>query len=73
MTRRKSDNIKLTMLVSESRDHIQGPATAPVTLLEYGDFEYSVNNQKRANRQALYSIYQPNVAGLWPKDLNKQV
>jgi protein-disulfide isomerase len=39
MTRRKSENIKLTMLVSESRDHIQGPATAPVTLLEYGDFE----------------------------------
>ena len=27
------------MLVSESRDHIQGPATAPVTLLEYGDYE----------------------------------
>lgn len=39
MTRRKSENIKLTMLVSESRDHIQGPVTAPVTLLEYGDFE----------------------------------
>lgn len=39
MTRRKSENIKLTMPVSESRDHIQGPATAPVTLLEYGDFE----------------------------------
>jgi protein-disulfide isomerase len=37
--RRKSENIKLTMRVSESRDHIQGPATAPVTLLEYGDFE----------------------------------
>ena len=31
MTRGKSENIKLTMPVSESRDHIQGPATAPVT------------------------------------------
>ena len=39
MTGRKLENIKLTMLVSESRDHIQGPAIAPVTLLEYGDFE----------------------------------
>jgi protein-disulfide isomerase len=29
---------KLVMPVS-SRDHIQGPATAPVTLVEYGDFE----------------------------------
>lgn len=39
MTRRKPENIKLTMPVSESRDHIQGPANAPVTLLEYGDYE----------------------------------
>src|SRR5919197_5207918 len=39
MTRRKSAKIKLTMPVSESRDHIQGPANAPVTLLEYGDYE----------------------------------
>jgi protein-disulfide isomerase len=39
MTRGKSENIKLTIPVSESRDHIQGPATAPVTLLEYGDYE----------------------------------
>jgi protein-disulfide isomerase len=39
MTRRKSENMKLTMPVNESRDHIQGPASAPVTLLEYGDYE----------------------------------
>ena len=39
MTKRKSENIKLTMPVSESRDHIHGPTTAPVTLLEYGDYE----------------------------------
>ena len=30
--------VKLTLPVSE-RDHIQGPNTAPVTLVEYGDYE----------------------------------
>jgi protein-disulfide isomerase len=30
---------KLTLPVSEDRDHIQGPADAPVTLVEYGDYE----------------------------------
>ena len=30
--------VKLTLSVSE-RDHIQGPNTAPVTLVEYGDYE----------------------------------
>jgi protein-disulfide isomerase len=33
------DGPTLTPPVSESRDHILGPATAPVTLVEYGDFE----------------------------------
>jgi protein-disulfide isomerase len=30
---------RLTLPVSEDRDHIQGPADAPVTLVEYGDYE----------------------------------
>jgi protein-disulfide isomerase len=30
---------KLTLPVSDERDHIQGPAEAPVTLVEYGDYE----------------------------------
>jgi protein-disulfide isomerase len=30
---------ELTLPVSDERDHIQGPADAPVTLLEYGDYE----------------------------------
>ena len=30
---------ELTLPVSAQRDHIQGPADAPVTLLEYGDYE----------------------------------
>ena len=37
--RKAAENIKLTLPVSESRDHIQGPSTASVTLVEYGDFE----------------------------------
>ena len=30
---------ELTLPVSEERDHTQGPPTAPVTLVEYGDYE----------------------------------
>jgi protein-disulfide isomerase len=29
----------LTVPVSEQRDHVQGPVDAPVTLVEYGDYE----------------------------------
>ena len=40
MAKRKAEeNMKLTLPVSESRDHIQGPATALVTLVESGDYE----------------------------------
>jgi protein-disulfide isomerase len=35
----EEENTKLSLPVSESRDHIQGPVTAPVTLVEYGDYE----------------------------------
>jgi protein-disulfide isomerase len=37
--RKAAENIKLTLPVSESRDNIQGPVNAPVTLLEYGDYQ----------------------------------
>lgn len=39
MSEKDSINIQLSLPVSESRDHIQGPATAAVTLVEYGDYE----------------------------------
>ena len=40
MTRRKAEeNTKLSLHISESRDHIQGSANALVTLVEYGDYE----------------------------------
>jgi protein-disulfide isomerase len=35
----KAGTIKLTLPVSSERDHAQGPDTAPLTLVEYGDYE----------------------------------
>ena len=37
------------------------------------DFKNDVNYHRRANRQALHSIDQPNVAVLGPKNLDKQI
>src|SRR5919201_3701063 len=39
MSSGKAKNTKLSLPVNGSRDHIQGPVTAPVTLVEYGDYE----------------------------------
>jgi protein-disulfide isomerase len=39
MNENDSNNTQLSFPVSESRDHIQGPAIAAVTLVEYGDYE----------------------------------
>lgn len=33
------DVVKLTLPINSNRDHIQGPSIAPVTLLEYGDYQ----------------------------------
>ena len=33
------DSPRLTLPVSEKRDHIQGPSTAKVTLVKYGDYQ----------------------------------
>jgi protein-disulfide isomerase len=35
----ETESVKLALPVSRSRDHIQGPDTAPATLVEYGDYE----------------------------------
>jgi protein-disulfide isomerase len=39
MSERDINNTQLSFPVNESRDHIQGPITAAVTLVEYGDYE----------------------------------
>jgi protein-disulfide isomerase len=39
MTQARIARAKLAVPVSEERDHIRGPKTAPVTLVEYGDYE----------------------------------
>jgi protein-disulfide isomerase len=36
---KQAEATDLTVAVSDERDHIRGPRTAPVTLVEYGDFE----------------------------------
>jgi protein-disulfide isomerase len=36
---KRTEIVRLTLPVSDSRDHIQGPTSAPVTLIEYGDYE----------------------------------
>ena len=39
ISEKDSNKTQLSFPVSESRDHIQGPVTATVTLVEYGDYE----------------------------------
>src|SRR3954470_3895380 len=34
-----TEDATLTLAVSEPRDHVRGPRTAPITRVEYGDFE----------------------------------
>jgi protein-disulfide isomerase len=36
---KQTEATELTLAVSDERDHIRGSRTAPVTLVEYGDFE----------------------------------
>lgn len=39
MSEKDNNTTQLSFPVSESRDHIQGPLSAAVTLVEYGDYE----------------------------------
>jgi protein-disulfide isomerase len=39
MTQARIARARLVLPVSEERDHVSGPKTAPVTVVEYGDYE----------------------------------
>jgi protein-disulfide isomerase len=39
MSIEEEEVVKLTLPVNSTRDHIQGPSSAPITLLEYGDYQ----------------------------------
>jgi protein-disulfide isomerase len=39
MTQARMIRAKLAVPISEERDHVRGPRAAPVTLVEYGDYE----------------------------------
>jgi protein-disulfide isomerase len=36
---KEEEIVKLTLPVNSTRDHIHGPPSAPITLLEYGDYQ----------------------------------
>jgi protein-disulfide isomerase len=51
----------LAVPVDERRDHIQGPATAPATLVEYGDFECPYCGMAHPIVKALQERLGPNL------------
>ena len=49
--------IDLAVLVDAERDHIRGPTKAPVTLVEYGDFECPYCGRAESVIRALLADY----------------
>src|SRR5207253_2354758 len=59
------DILDLSDDVDPSRDHIRGPDDAPVTLLEYGDFECPYCGQAEAVVRELLSSFGDEVRYVW--------
>ena len=59
------DILDLAVEVDPERDHIRGPATAPVTLVEYGDFECSYCGQAESVIRELLTTAGDDVRYVW--------
>jgi Na+/H+ antiporter NhaA len=63
--RTASDILDLVVDVDPDRDHIRGPDSAPVTLLEYGDFECPYCGQAERIVRELLSAHGDDVRYAW--------
>ena len=63
--RTADDILDLTMDVDPEHDHIRGPDDAPVTLVEYGDFECPYCGQAEGSIRALLSGHGDDVRYVW--------
>ena len=63
--RTAEDILDLVVDVDPDRDHIRGPDTAPVTLLEYGDFECPYCGQAEGVVRELLSAHGDDVRYVW--------
>jgi Na+/H+ antiporter NhaA len=63
--RTAEDILDLTDEVDPDRDHIRGPDDAPVTLVEYGDFECSYCGQAERVIRELLSSHGDDVRYVW--------
>ncbi|HWF72985.1 MAG TPA: Na+/H+ antiporter NhaA [Solirubrobacteraceae bacterium] len=59
------DILDLSMDVDPARDHIRGPENAPVTLVEYGDFECTYCGQAEGVIRELLSSVGDDVRYVW--------
>ncbi len=65
IARTSEDILDLAEDVDAERDHIRGPADAPVTLLEYGDFECSYCGQAERVIRELLESFGDDVRYVW--------
>ncbi|HEY1591332.1 MAG TPA: Na+/H+ antiporter NhaA [Solirubrobacteraceae bacterium] len=63
--RTASDILDLVVDVDPDRDHVRGPDSAPVTLLEYGDFECPYCGQAERVVRELLSAHGDDVRYVW--------